>query len=283
MLGTTLIVTTTPNGGFKVLALEGEVEVKFLNGLKQKLDPGQMTFVLPGANQLAPVIIFRLDELTANSLLVKGFSDSLDSLPLIKNQVEKQLKLIQSGRASDTGLYAGDDANANQVEVLDLNTISHGHQSPSQPKPPAVTPPPPPTPPSLSAAEAADAAINQPSLLDASIPTPPTHVITTPFALTDNTFFGGQEFSGFVARNITVNSVGQDPLQVDLSQYSQMVEFDFVALQDFSFGGSTTFKGLSSSSDLSLIAGGQFNLTPGIALRADVHNFQILIARHDDV
>ncbi|HEX9047315.1 MAG TPA: FecR domain-containing protein, partial [Verrucomicrobiae bacterium] len=76
VLGTTLIITTTPNGGFKVLALEGEVEVRFLNGLKQKLDPGQMTFILPGANQLAPVIIFRLDELTANSLLINGFTDT---------------------------------------------------------------------------------------------------------------------------------------------------------------------------------------------------------------
>ena len=32
VLGTTLIITTTPNGGMKVLDLEGEVEVKFLNG-----------------------------------------------------------------------------------------------------------------------------------------------------------------------------------------------------------------------------------------------------------
>ena len=64
VLGTTLIVVTTPNGGMKVIDLEGAVEVAFTNRLKQKLDPGQMTFVLPGGNQLAPVIIFRLDELT---------------------------------------------------------------------------------------------------------------------------------------------------------------------------------------------------------------------------
>src|ERR1039457_6432268 len=66
VLGTTLIIVATESGGFKIIDLEGEVEVAFLNGLKQTLDAGQMTFVLPGANQLAPVIVFRLDELTLN-------------------------------------------------------------------------------------------------------------------------------------------------------------------------------------------------------------------------
>jgi hypothetical protein len=48
VLGTTVIVLTTPNGGFKVLVLEGEAEIRFLNGLRITLTPGQMTFVLPG-------------------------------------------------------------------------------------------------------------------------------------------------------------------------------------------------------------------------------------------
>jgi hypothetical protein len=149
VLGTTLIVTTTPNGGFKVIALEGRVEVKFPNGLKQRLDPGQMTFVLPGAKQLAPVVIFRLDELVRNSLLVKGFPQPLDSLALIQNQINNQLKLIRSGQLADTGLYAGDDASPSQVEVLDVNTITHGNNRPSQagsPPPPPAPPPPPPPP-----------------------------------------------------------------------------------------------------------------------------------------
>ena len=276
VLGTTLIVTTTPNGGLKVLDLEGEVEVKFLNGLKQKLDPGQMTFILPGGNQLAPVIIFRLDELTQNSLLGKGFSQSLDSLPLIKNQVEKQIKLIQSGKASDTGLYAGNDAGPNQVEVLDVNTISHGQQVP--PPPPPVTPTPPPVVHSLGDAEGADATINQSSLTDASIPSPPNHVFTAPqFPLTGISFFGAQTFAAFVARNVFVNTpaVGLDPLLVDLSPYSSLVNFALVAVHGFNIEGSVTFNGLSSSDNLSLIAGHQFSLTPGIAVRADVKNFTL--------
>ena len=127
VLGTTLIITTTPSGGFKVLALEGRVEIKFPNGRKMFLTPGQMTFILPGGKQ-SPVIIFRLDELIGSSLLVGGFPDALDSLPLIQEEIAKQLKQIHSGDLSDTGWYAGDFASPNQVDVLDINTISHVQQ-----------------------------------------------------------------------------------------------------------------------------------------------------------
>ncbi|MGA2243885.1 MAG: FecR family protein [Verrucomicrobiota bacterium] len=293
VLGTTLIVTTTSNGGFKVIALEGQVEVRFLNGLKQKLDPGQMTFVLPGANQLAPIVIFRLDELIQNSLLVKGFAQTLQSLPLIQEQIDSQLKLIHAGKLTDTGLYAGDNAGPNQVEVLDVNTITHGNQvkPPAQPAPPPPPPPPPPAP-DLADAEAADATINQPSLTDASLPTPPVHVITDiQFALENNTFFSGMNFAGFVARNIFLNTEGSSfggearptlggfprnlagALSVDLSPYASLATFDIVAVNDISIEGSIAFNGLSAANNLSLIAGNQFSFTSGIALEADVNNF----------
>ena len=242
-----------------------------------------MTFILPGGNQLAPIIIFRLDELTQDSLLVKGFNQPLASTPLIQNQVQKQIKLIQAGKANDTGLYAGDDANANQVEVLDINTIPHGKAT--TPHSPPIQPPES----SLGAAEGADATINQSSLTDASIPSPPVHIITSPsFALDGNVFFGGQTFSGFVARNIFVNTlagpittdertpIGEpSPLIVDLSPYTSEASFDLVSVNDFYVEGSVTFKGLSTLANFALIAGDQFFLTPGITMRADVHNFRI--------
>jgi len=257
VLGTTLIVTTTPNGGFKVLALEGEVEVKFLNGLKQKLDPGQMTYVLPGGNKLAPVVIFRLDELTAKSLLVKGFNVPLDSMPLIDEQIEKQLKLIQNGKLGDTGLYAGEDAGPGQVQVLDINTIRGSYD-----------------PRNLAAAMAADATLNQPSLTAPSIPTPPIHVFADGrFGLGPNRFFHNQKFSGFIARNITFNSIGLDPLVVNLNPYFGIRNFSFVSVEDLLFPGSVTFDGLSSHANLSLNAGDAFDFAPGIALRADVKHF----------
>ncbi len=273
VLGTTLIVTTTPHGGFKVIALEGQIEIQYLNGLKQKLNPGQMTFVLPGANQLAPVVIFRLDELTANSLLVRGFTQTLDSIPLIQNQIDKQLKLIQTGKVSDTGLYAGDNATPNQVEVLDINTITTTTKNKNtQQSPPVVPPNPPPVTPNLTAAEAADAFINHPSLLDPSITTPPDHVYLGSFSLSGIPYLSGQAFSGFVARNIFMNTLGLSPLEVDLSPYAGNGAFDMVSLNDFNFDGSVTFKGLSSSDTLGFIAGAQFNFTPGSVITADAKN-----------
>jgi hypothetical protein len=270
VLGTTIIVVTTPNGGFKLIDLEGQAEIHFLNGLRQKLDAGQMTFILPGANQLAPVIIFRLDELILNSLLVKGFSQPLGSLPLIQNQIDKQLKLIGSGKATDTGLYAGDDASPNQVEVLDVNSIPHG-----QKLPPPPSAPPPPQLSALAAAEAADATITQPSLTDASIPTPPLHVFTDILlSVPGISFFNGQTFSGFVANNILINTP-----TVNLSPYSGLNAFDFLALKNLSFGGSGTFSGLSPAATLSLDAGGRLLFAPGITLTASVNDFVLSAAQ----
>jgi hypothetical protein len=260
VLGSTLIVTTTPNGGFKVIALEDNAEIHLPNGLQQKLMPGQMTFILPGGSQLAPIIVFRLDELIRNSLLVKGFSQPLSSLTLILNQIDKQNKLIKSGRATDTGLFAGDNASPNQVEVLDANTIQTDVN-------PAL----------VNAALAADATINQPSLKDATIPTPPAHVfLNPPFTLSGNKFFGSRTFSGFVARNLFINTPAADldSLTVDLSPYGGKPEFDFVAANDLNIEGSVTFAGLPSNDSLFLVAGNQISIAPNSTVQADVADFE---------
>ena len=156
-------------------------------------------------------------------------------------------------------------------------------QTPPAGSPP---PPPPPPPPSLDAAEAADATINQPSLTDVSIPTPPQHVILDKsFPLGDNTYFGGQSFLGFVARNIFVNTLPVEtdnarvaelnPLVVDMTPYANEHSFDFVAVDDFSIEGSVTFGGLGTAQNFALIAGGQFVFTPGITIEADAHDFTL--------
>ena len=256
VLGTTLIVTTTPNGGFKVLALEGEVEVKFLNGLKQKLDPGHMTYILPGANQLAPVVIFRLDELVNNSLLVKGFIHPLDSLPLIQNEIDQQLNKLRKGKLSDTGLYAGDNAGPNDVEVLDINTVGRVP---------------------FPAPGRDDATINQPSPTDASVPTPPNHVnVDQQFSIPGNSYYNGQKFVGFQAHNIFFNTTPnsrQGPLTVDMSPYSSLSAFDFVGNNGIAIEGSVIFNGPSENATLGLIAGNLLYFTPGILVQANVHDF----------
>ena len=261
VLGTTLIVTTTPNGGMKVLDLEGTVQVNFTNHLKQKLEAGQMTFILPGANQLAPIIIFRLDELTKNSLLVKSFAQPLASQPLIEKQVTKQTSLINSGGASDTGKIVGDTAGPDKVEVLDVNTVQTSVGSSA-----------------VRTALNADATINQSSLTDVSIPTPPKHVFADQlFGLPNVAGFGSRQFTGFAAHNIFFNTIGADGLTVDISPYASKSEFDIVAANNMTFGGSVTFSGFSSQNSIffSLIAGNDLSLSPGTTITGDVGNFEL--------
>jgi hypothetical protein len=125
VVGTTIIVTCTPDGGFKVLDLEGEVEITFKNGLHQYLEPGQMTFVLPGGTQRAPIIIFRLDSETKDSLLVSGFANPLPSMPKINAEVTRQLLQILNNQVGDTGLLVGNLATPGQVQAYeDLATVS---------------------------------------------------------------------------------------------------------------------------------------------------------------
>jgi hypothetical protein len=258
VLGTTLIVTTTPDGGLKVLNLEGKVEVKTSEDLKQKLTPGQMTFILPGGKQLAPIIVFRLDELVKNSLLVKGFTKPLTSIPLIQDQIDRQRKLIKQGKASDTGLLVGDSATPNQVEVLDPNTIQNDTQTSGGAK----------------KALAANATLTGSSLKDPQIPTPPARVfMNQPFSLAGNSFFAGQKFRGFAGLDITFDS--SSPLTIDLSQYASKPAFNFVAAKRINLAGSLTFSGLSAFNQLFLIGGEQITFAPNTVVQANTGNFQI--------
>jgi FecR protein len=255
VLGTTLIVTTTPDGGMKVLDLEGSVEVKFLNNLKQKLSSGQMTFILPGGKTLAPIIIFRLDELVKESLLVKGFGHPLASLPLILQQINEQLKLIKTGRARDTGLLVGDKATGDAVQVFDFNSIqNHVFNN------------------AVQTALHTDADITGSSVTDPAIPTPPQRIFfNQPITLANNSFYAGQTFQGFAGDNISFNSA--DPLSVSLANYSGNPEFDFVAAGKMNFNTSVTFTGLGDKNRLLLVGGTGMNFAPNTTLEADVASF----------
>jgi hypothetical protein len=265
VLGSTLIVTTTASGGFKVLALEDEAEIKFLNGLKTKLQPGQMTFVLPGGNAISPIIIFRLDDLIGNSQLVKGFSQNLPSLPLILQQVKNQQGQINSGQLGDTGLNVGDEADSKGVKVIDQNTLQQALDGSFK------------YPEGFNSAISLDAHINQSSLLSPSIPTPPNRVfVDSPFLLPGNLFFTGVPFTGFVGKNVYVNEVHASPLRVNLSAYANRREFDLVALDTLSINGPVQFDGLSGgpfSILFSLVGGSQILVANGASIRADVSNF----------
>jgi len=255
VLGTTLIVTTTPSGGMKVLDLEGSVEVKFLNGLKQNLAPGHMTFVLPGGNQLSPIIVFRLDALTKSSLLVSGFHQNLSSMPLIQQQIDKQLKLIISGKLTDTGHEVAGEPNGNGIPTIDPNTLQSALDN------------------SFNNA-VGNVYINKSKLTDAT-PASPNRILLNQFIIPGNTFFTGQPFEGFFANNIYVNNVktiGAKPLLVDLSPYASMPEFDIVAKGNLNLAGSVDFTGPSPIT-FSLVAGNQIIVAPGATINANIADF----------
>lgn len=129
ILGTTLIVAATEDGGFKVIVLEGRGRVTLPNGRRANLDAGQMVFVLPAGAGFSPVLNINLERLVAGSLLVKGFSRELPSVERINNAIKKQSAQIEKGRAVDTGISAEQFAAASTATVgvtgYGLNAIDH--------------------------------------------------------------------------------------------------------------------------------------------------------------
>lgn len=259
VLGTTLIVSTTPNGGLKVLDLEGSVEVRFLNGLKQHLQPGEMTFILPGGKERAPIIVFRLDQETKSSALVNGFATPLASMPLINQQILSQLRLIRNGLLMDTRLLVGSEASANQVQILvDPNDVQFASDLPNRLQNNNSSPTPPLTGEALALTE--DATISSSLLSDVT----PNHVFFDDYEITDNPFLETvNPYDGFFANNITI-----DTPTIDLSSYTGEPWVDIVAAGSINIENSVTFTGFSSS-DLYLDAGASLTIAPGATVEAD--------------
>jgi hypothetical protein len=107
VLGTTMIVGANQAGGMKVMLLEGKGEVKGLKGGGVTLNPGQLSFALPGKPPSAPMN-FELKGQVNGSKLVKGFSKPLASIAKIEAAIAVQNLKISGGGLSSTGLLLGD-------------------------------------------------------------------------------------------------------------------------------------------------------------------------------
>ncbi len=124
VLGTTLIVSSTPDGGFKVILLEGTGKVTMANGKSVTLHAGQMVFVLPNGGGLSQVLTINLGKLVGGSTLVNGFTQPLPSMPLIQAAIEQQNQLLASGDAVDTGDSPEDttDGKSKKLKPVDVGT-----------------------------------------------------------------------------------------------------------------------------------------------------------------
>ncbi|HEX7654820.1 MAG TPA: FecR domain-containing protein [Verrucomicrobiae bacterium] len=116
VLGTTLIVSATPTGGFKVVLLEGQGKLTLANGKTVTLQAGQMVFVASNGTQFSDVLTINLGKLVAGSNLVNGFAQPLASRDLIAAAVAGQNQLLAKGSATDTG----------RAPVNGLAAVDHG-------------------------------------------------------------------------------------------------------------------------------------------------------------
>ena len=124
VLGTTIIVVATPDGGFKLIVLEGTAKATLPNKKSVTLKAGQLVFILSGGNDFSSVLDINLGSLVAGSQLVKGFAQELPSLAQVNAAIAKQNKAIAKGRAQDTGVSADDTIMARRVGN-GLNAVDH--------------------------------------------------------------------------------------------------------------------------------------------------------------
>ncbi len=237
VLGTTIIVSSTPDGGFKILVLEGTAKITLANGQTQVVNAGQEVFILPGGD-ISPVINFRLDTLVADSKLVGGFDSDLPSIGKIRDEISHQEQLIVNGEAQDTGLIVGDGATTTTIEAVDplsfpqnLPPHTSGGLSPG--------------------ALSADLTINTPHLDDFS-----DHLFTLLTPVSGPGLSGS--FRGVFARNINFVKGSET---IDLFPFDSLVDFTFLASRDINIGNSVDFFG-SSSANVSLVAQGSINISP---------------------
>lgn len=122
VLGTTLIVAATPEGGFKVLVLEGRASVVAARTTRT-LEAGQLTFVLPGGGGTGapgPPLNFDLARQVKGSQLVNGFARPLASQAKIDQAIEGQRRAVGQGQFTTTGFLvftATSDTQVNGIEA----------------------------------------------------------------------------------------------------------------------------------------------------------------------
>ena len=122
VLGTSIIVTATRDGGFKLLVLEGKAKAALANGRTMSLTAGQLTFIMPGSKDFGPVIAFRLKEQVGGSNLVKGFKEPLASLAKIEVATVSQEQKIATGKIESTNLVIA-DTQVLETKVVDTTLI----------------------------------------------------------------------------------------------------------------------------------------------------------------
>lgn len=124
VLGTTIVLVATADGGFKGIVLEGRGQFTLASGASRKLNAGQAVYVLPGNKSFSPTLDINLSKLVSESGLVKAYAAPLASLPKVNAAITVQDQKIEKGTLQDTGLIAGNTATEKTVTVVDSVTFT---------------------------------------------------------------------------------------------------------------------------------------------------------------
>jgi len=135
VLGTTIMLSVLPDGGVKMLILEGTGTLAY-HGQTETLKAGQVSIFTPGQGISVPTTI-DLKKLTETSSMLKSFSGPLGSEQEIQDAIEAQQHLLASGELNISG-----DANGLQF-VTDSGAASAIQSQSRQPQstPPPTAPP----------------------------------------------------------------------------------------------------------------------------------------------
>ena len=118
VLGTTLIVVATPDGGFKCILLEGKGRITLTNGQVQVLTAGDMAYVPAGSAKFGAIVKIDLGLLVGGSQLVNGFAAPLPTMSDIRNEIAKQHIAIISGSYEETGVMIGRGGSPNDPVAI---------------------------------------------------------------------------------------------------------------------------------------------------------------------
>lgn len=245
VLGTTIIVVTTKNGGFKLLVLDGHAKAKLPNGKERILNAGQLTLIMPGSTDFGPAYNFRLGQQVGSARLVNGFKKPLPAMAKIEAAIAKQEHQIASGTFIATNLLVGEGG-----QPVDSNLRQTASTVQTQAPDPLL-------------ALATDAMIDT-ATLD----------LNRVFTFSSNSSFHGideqgpqgiqftpgNDFAFFLARNTTITA-----RFINLSPYEGFAAFGFFSQGDTNIQGSLDFTGLPAT-PVVILAVGAINIAPGSSI-----------------
>lgn len=216
VVGTTIIVAATSDGGFKILCLEGRARIRFKNGTETFLEAGQLTFVLPKTTtagnsssdapgtadpdgEAGPVLNFDLDKMSTQSGLVTGFESDLPSMDKIIIETTQQKEKIENGDFTETEAVIIGSTGSDEIVLVDASIVEKALEISKQQEGSGSNQS------NLVQALESDISLSQTGVIPSiNLLTSPTNISASQSAYLGAPSPFGNSFSGLVANNIVI-------------------------------------------------------------------------------